>query len=321
MDTSALPTSSKEDVAALPEIKTPENLDEIATTLLGAIKTLWVQFIEHVPLLIIGAVILMITWAISKVILRVLTKVLRQNSIRGSLIDLICRLTSIAIWLLGLLVAAMVIFPGLTPSNALGALGLFSLAIGFAFKDIFENFFAGILMLWKFPFENEDYIECEGIEGKIVSITVRQTLILKTSGEMIVVPNAFLFKNPVEVLTYKTRRRVIVMTGVAYDEDVTQSCEVITKAVENCASVDKEHPIQVFPHGFGESSIDIEVAWWTEAKPVDIRSSRGEVVTAIKKALDEAGIEIPFPYRTLTFKENVKVALNAPDSQTEASNA
>jgi small-conductance mechanosensitive channel len=71
--------------------------------------------------------------------------------------------------------------------------------------------------------------------------------------------------------------------------------------------VDAKYPVQVFPQAFGSSSIDIEVAWWTGSEPVEVRSSRGEVVTAVKKALDEAGIEIPFPYRTLTFKQPLEM--------------
>ncbi|MEO1686855.1 MAG: mechanosensitive ion channel family protein, partial [Pseudomonadota bacterium] len=62
--------------------------------------------------------------------------------------------------------------------------------------------------------------------------------------------------------------------------------------------------------GFGPSSVDFEVAWWTGSAPVDIRASRDEVVRAVKRALDEAGIEIPFPQRTLSFKGAAPVALS-----------
>jgi len=65
--------------------------------------------------------------------------------------------------------------------------------------------------------------------------------------------------------------------------------------------------LKIFPRAFGPSSIDIEVAWWTDSTPLAVRRSRGEVITAIKAALDDAGIEIPFPYRTLTFKETLQV--------------
>ena len=179
--------------------------------------------------------------------------------------------------------------------------------MGLAFKDIFENFFAGILLLWRFPFENGDFIECEGLLGKVEDVQLRMTLIRKTSGELIVVPNSFLFKHPVDVLTDRPKRRLTVLAGVAYGEDVAQSVAVIEKAVRGCQTVAGDWPVEIFPQGFGASSIDIEVTWWTDPTPLDFRKSRGEVVTAVKKALDEAGIEIPFPYRTLTFKEPLQV--------------
>jgi len=90
--------------------------------------------------------------------------------------------------------------------------------------------------------------------------------------------------------------------GVAYGEDVDQSREVILEAVRGCESVEGIRTVEVFAQEFASSSINFEVAWWTGAKPLDIRRSRDEVVGAIKRAWDEAGIEIPFPYRTLTFK-------------------
>jgi small-conductance mechanosensitive channel len=129
------------------------------------------------------------------------------------------------------------------------------------------------------------------------------TQIRVPSGELVVVPNATLFKNPVTVLTSQDTRRVSIVTGVAYGEEVSEAVGVIQEAVQGCPSVDTTRDIQVFPQAFGSSSIDIEVAWWTGSTPLDVRRSRGEIVTAVKAALDRAGIEIPFPYRTLTFKE------------------
>ncbi|MEZ5477497.1 MAG: mechanosensitive ion channel family protein [Thiolinea sp.] len=95
-----------------------------------------------------------------------------------------------------------------------------------------------------------------------------------------------------------------MICGIAYGEDVDTSRDVIKRAVENCDSVNTGvHGVQVFAQEFADSSINFEVTWWTGSKPVDIRRSRDEVIAAVKRALDDAGIEIPFPYRTLTFSE------------------
>lgn len=285
----------------------PENIPQSPGEVLASVREtmlqVWANFIDRLPFIATGLLVLLITWIVSVVIVRITASTLRRPRIRGSLRELILRLISISIWIIGIMVAAIVIFPGLTPARALGAMGIISIAVGFAFKDIFENFFAGILMLWRFPFENGDFIECEGILGRVMDVSIRMTLIRKTSGELVVVPNSFLFMNPVQILTNLDRRRVTIITGVAYGENVAQAVQVIEQAVRNCQTVRQNQPIEIFPQGFGSSSIDIEVTWWTDPEPLDIRRSQGEVVTAIKFALDEAGIEIPFPYRTLTFKE------------------
>ncbi|QJT10498.1 mechanosensitive ion channel family protein [Oceanidesulfovibrio marinus] len=271
------------------------------------LRSIWTDFLNYLPFIIAGVVVLLVVVLFERIAIRVLHRSLSTSKLRGSLKQLIERMVSISLWGLGLLLTAMVVFPGLTPTRALGALGVVSIAVGFAFRDIFENFFAGFLILWQFPFEQGDYIECQGITGKVVDVTVRMTIIRTMDDELIIMPNATIFKNPLNVLTYERTRRVKLMTGIAYGEDVATAVQVIKDALKKCRTIDAAKPVQVFPHGFGSSSIDIEVTWWTGSKPLDVRRSRGEVVTAVKSALDQAGIEIPFPYRTLTFKHPLQV--------------
>lgn len=285
----------------------PDSVTDVVLTLRETLADIWKKFIEHMPYLFAGVLVLFMTWGIARLFSKLGNRLFQSKKIRKSFKELIIRLITIAIWIGGLLLAAMIWFPGLTPTKALGGLGIVSIAIGFAFQDMFANFFAGILLLWRFPFENGDFIECQGITGKVESVNVRMTEIRLTTGELVLVPNSTLFKNPVNVLTNKPYRRITVITGVAYGENISESVAVIQKAVNDCSTVEPSKPVEIFPQAFGESSIDIEVTWWTGNKPVDIRRSRGEVVTAVKNALDEAGIEIPFPYRTLTFKEPLAV--------------
>ena len=105
-----------------------------------------------------------------------------------------------------------------------------------------------------------------------------------------------------------------MICGVAYDVDLNEARTVISKAVEGCETVEQgDHPIQIFAQEFGDSSINFEVTWWTGSAPVEQRRSRDEVVTAVKRALDCAGLEIPFPYRTLTFKEPLPLRRSEDD--------
>ena len=286
-------------------------VDASAVTL-STVAEIWRSFLGHLPLIGGAVAVLLVTWALARAIDVSGNRVLGRWRRRESLKELILRLVYLLIWVLGLLLAAIVLFPGLTPSRALGGLGLVSIAVGLAFKDIFENFFAGILILWRFPFERGDFVECEGLVGRVERVLVRMTYIRRTTGELVVVPNSFLFKNPVTVLTSLPERRVTVMLGIAYGEDLQAAVEVVERAVAGCSTLADGRPIQIFPQAFGDSGIDIEVTWWTGATPLEVRTSRAEVVVAVKRALDAAGIEIPFPYRTLVFKD-----AHAPDAPQE----
>lgn len=312
---SPIKTSFLAQVAASPDVETaPKTFSEVTTTLWNTVLEVWADFVAHLPYLVAGLVALIATIALAKISRFLIIAATKRSGLRESLRDVIARIVGIAVWVCGIMVVAVIIFPGLSPAKAIGGLGLLSLAVGFAFKDIFENFFAGILLLWRFPFENGDFIECESIEGKVERINLRMSEIRKTTGELVVVPNAFLFTNPVDVLTDKPIRRVTIIAGVSYDTNVAKAVPIIREAVKKCETVRKDQPIQIFPQGFGSSSIDIEVTWWTHSRPLDIRTSRGEVVVAVKEALDDAGIEIPFPYRTLTFKEPLPVTKESGES-------
>lgn len=276
---------------------------------------LGVAFVEHLPNIGLAVAVLLITWGAAAVVDNVLKRALSRSHSRRSLVLAIRKLATIGTWLLGILAAAMVAFPSVTPGKLLGALGLGSVAIGFAFKDIFENFIAGLLILLREPFKLGDYVECEGIAGFVEEITIRDTRIRQVDDEEVTLPNAMLFKNPVNIQTARELRRLMIICGVAYDEDVAESRRVIADAVSACRTVNTDRDIQVFAREFGASSIDFEVAWWTDSDPLSGRRSKDEVVEAVKSALDEAGIEIPFPYRTLTFKE--PLSLDRRDSQDE----
>lgn len=283
--------------------------------IIKTVTDIWYDFVANIPMIIGGLVIIAFTIVVAKVFENSANKFLSRFHLKESQKTLLTRLCIIVIWIVGLLISAMVIFPDLTPSKAMAGLGIGSIAVGFAFKDIFENFFAGILILWRFPFENGDYIVCEGIEGKVVDVTIRNTILRRPTGELVVIPNSTIFKNSVDVLTDRKIRRIDIIAGVAYGEDVDKSREVIKKAVEKCETVSNDKPIEIFANEFASSSINFEVAWWSDPTPLGVRKSRDEVVAAVKRALDEAGIEIPFPYRTLTFKHPLTVEKQASGDQ------
>jgi len=260
--------------------------------------------IEILPQLFISLVILFITYALAKLAKHIAKSVLEKTRLRQSLANLMVLFSSLTIWLIGLMISAIIAFPDLTPTKMLAGLGIGSVAIGFAFKDIFENFLAGIIILIRREMRINDFVACEGYEGTVEAILVRETHIRKTDGELVILPNSMLFKNPLTIRTDLEERRTTIICGVGYGENVDEARSVIKQAVTACKTVITDtRPVQIFANEFADSSINFEVSWWTGSRPLDIRQSRDEVIASIKAALDKAGIEIPFPYRTLTFKD------------------
>ena len=279
-------------------------IDYIQNQITDLSDTFW----DKLPEVSAAAFLLVLVWAASRFSGWFISKTGKRFKLRTNLIEVLSLISSVTIWLFGILAALTLVFPTITPAKALTTLGLGSVAIGFAFKDTFENFLAGILILLREPFEIGDFIECNSVEGQIEQITIRESYIRQTDGQLVVVPNNVLFQNPVTVRTSRDLRRVTIVCGIAYSENVDEARNVISDAVRAVDSVrDDVKDVQVFASEFGASSIDFEVSWWTGSAPRAVRESKDQVVAAVKAALDEAGIEIPFPYRTLTVAEPIPV--------------
>jgi small-conductance mechanosensitive channel len=261
--------------------------------------------VASLPAIAIGLVVVAITWLVSKGAGRIAGAIVGKADLRPSLRSLIDRLVRLGVWLVGLLTAAIVMIPDLSPASLVAGLGVGSVAIGFAFKDIFENFLAGILIMLRKKMRVGDTVECEGVLGTVEHIALRETYIRHFSGELTIMPNSMLFMNPVEIWTDQDARRYDVMVGVSYDTDLDAAEAAIRKAVESVAHVIKDKPIQILANEFNSSSVDFHVRWWAPSTGAATIENRDQVIRAIKRELDAARIEIPFPYMTHTFKEKV----------------
>ena len=271
-------------------------------------------FVRALPNMAIALVIILITWIVARIAVRGVSRAIGKTDMRPSLQNLIDTVVKLGIWIIGLMIALIVVMPGMTPASLIAGLGIGAVAIGFAFQDIFENFLAGVLIMLREKMRIGDVIECEGIKGKVEHITLRETHVRKLSGELTIVPNSMIFKNPVEILTDEQVRRHEVVAGVSYDTDLDHAAQVIRKAVEGVEGIEIDKGIDVFATTFNSSSVDFLVRWHAGSTPRNGWESTDKVVRAIKRGLDEAGIEIPFPYITHTFKERVPLGREPGES-------
>lgn len=271
--------------------------DQINAMATGAIAAL--------PSIVIAAVILIITWLIARSASRISAWLIGKTDLRPSLRNLIETLVRLGVWIAGAMIAALVVFPNFSPSGLLAGLGIGAVAIGFAFQDFFENFLAGVMIMLREKMQIGDVVKTGDIHGKVEFISLRESHIRAFSGELHVLPNSILFKEPLEVVTDLEERRFEVMIGVSYDTDLDKAGKVLLKAVESVDLVSKDKDVQVLADNFGASSVDFRVRWWAASSGSEAVMNRDQVLRSIKRGLDDAGIEIPFPYITHTFKESV----------------
>ena len=252
-------------------------------------------FFKSLPNLTIALVILVMTLLVGRIIRAVVSAAMQRAHVREALVTLARNLISIAAWVLGIAIAMTVIFPSVSPSDIIAGLGLTSVAIGFAFKDVFENFLAGVIILGREKLRIGDVIECEDVYGRVENILIRETHVRETDGELVIVPNSYLFKNPVNIETDRGLKRQELV--------VRQAKAVLQDALDSCETVKQSETKDVQCVSFGGSSIDFKLLWWSGSRPAEQRETYDEVAFAVKDALDEAGITIPFPQSTLSFRE------------------
>jgi small-conductance mechanosensitive channel len=208
---------------------------------------------------------------------------------------------------LGVLVAVSIVFPSIDAATLVGVLGLGSLAIGFAFRDIAENFLAGILILLTRPFKIGDQIEIDGYEGTVEDIQTRATYIRTYDGRVVVVPNADFLTEIVIVNTAYDARRSEYDVGIGYPDDIALAKRLILEAIDGLDGVLAHPAADVLTVALSDSSVNLRVRWWSDSTRSDVVATTDRVITAVKLALDRGGVNIPFPIRT--------VYLNSPPGE------
>jgi small conductance mechanosensitive channel len=267
---------------------------DIYTTINDMVQAFW----QRVPYLIIAVLIFIIFWLLSKVFKIVVRKTLGQHAHKKqNLVLVLNRIGSTFIVFLGLMIALVIAIPGFTPGQLVSALGIGSVAIGFAFKDVFQNLLSGILILLSEPFRMGDQIVSGGFEGTVENIQIRATYIRTYDGRRIVIPNAQLFTSVVTVNTAYTRRRISIDLKLSYSDDIDHAKSIIAETLSTMPSVSKEPaPPTVVVKELLETAVVINLRWWIDASTqVNVTSSTDDVLSAVKNALKREGILWPIP--------------------------
>jgi len=177
----------------------------------------------------------------------------------------------------------------------LGAAGVLGIAVGFAFRDIVENYLAGILLSIRQPFAVRDHVRLAGEEGRIVRLTGKETVLMTLDGNHVQVPNATVFKSVITNLTRNPRRRFVFTVDVASDEVLDVALGVARETLVGLGGILAQPAPAVRVQELGDSSVTIQVIAWVDQTESDFGKVRSRTIQAVKEAFEAAGVRTPPP--------------------------
>lgn len=292
-----------------PAASSPQTVDEAVSIdsafVLSKLQAWIIGFQKLLPNIVVAVVL----FAAIFVVAWLVEKSFRSWSDRHDRSNLGAVLGSFVRWLIvlvGALLALTIVIPSLKPGDLLAGLGIGSVAIGFAFKDILQNWLAGLLILIQRPFNVGDQIVVNDYEGTVEWIETRATIIAQYDGRRVIIPNADVYSNAVTVNTARPTRRSHYDIGIGYGDDIEAARAAILGAVGTVDGVESDPAPEVLVWEIAASSINLRVRWWTRSKRTDVVHVQAAVLEAAKVALDEAGIDMPFETQVLLFHDQTE---------------
>jgi len=253
--------------------------------------------VENVlPTVAAAGVVLIVFWGLATVARRIAragTHYVPDPTVRM----LLTQVSYYLVWAIGCIVALDAL--GLNPQSVVTALGLGSVAIGFALKDILSNLVSGVLILAMRPFEIGDQIVIGDTEGTVERIELRATQIRTYDGRLVLVPNGEIFTSRITNNTAADVRRTSVDVYLAYKEDSERASSVILDAVRSVPGVADTPAPSLRLREFSPACLQFEARFWADSRRSNLMNTASAVRIEILRALKDAGISLPDPDQRL----------------------
>ena len=204
-------------------------------------------------------------------------------------------------------VAIIAVLPqiGIQLTGLLVAGGILGIVLGFASQTVVSNLISGIFLFIDKPLNIGDKVDINGVSGIVTDISVFSTRIRTWDGIYVRLPNEKVFNANIQNFTYHTARRFEYIVGIRYADDAEKAIDIIRKVIEDHPFALVNPAPQIFVDELADSSVNLRVRVWA---PSDVWFDvKTELLWKIKKAIEEAGIEIPFPQRVVWFASDLKV--------------
>jgi small conductance mechanosensitive channel len=243
----------------------------------------------------INIVIALLIYVIGKWIARIVAKTVRRmldaQEMDSTLVNFLSNIVY-AVLFTAVILASLDSL-GIPVTSLLAVVGAAGLAVGLALKDSLGNFAAGVMLVMFRPFTKGDFVEVSGISGKVDEVRIFSTILTTGDNKQVIIPNGLVAADTITNYTAKDRRRVDMVFGVGYDDDLKLTRDVLTRICKEHPDVLDDPACNIFVLQLGASSVDFAVRPW--AKTEDYWTVWGDIHEQAKVELEAAGLSIPYP--------------------------
>jgi small-conductance mechanosensitive channel len=301
--TGSVPDSETRDVAtkvvtAVQGVVAVENELVLAADFGARIQETWEIFkdrsarlVAATPLLLVAAlIVLLANWAGRWLAGHL--GVVRLDSRNPFLGTVVGRVVRTAFLVIGLLVALDLLGATALVTAVLGSAGLVGIVVGFAFRDMAENYLSGVLLSLRRPFEPRDHVRIDAHEGRVVSLSTRNTVLMTLDGNELLLPNATVFKAVILNYSHNPRRRLSFQLSTGSDQDLRAAQDLGVQTLAAMTGVLSDPSPSASIDTVGNSSVAINFFAWVDQRETDFGKTRSEAIRLVKLALDQAGMGV-----------------------------
>ena len=246
-----------------------------------------VGFLHRLPYLVLALAAYLLFHAAARGVRRLIARIARQRRSDDAAGLVAGRLAQAAIIILGLLIALVILIPSFQIGQAVQLLGIGSVAIGFAFRDVLQNFLAGILILFNRPFRVGDQIVVAGYEGTVEGIETRATFIRTYDGRLVVIPNSTVFNGSVTINAANTARRLQYDLRLDAVDDIAAMKARLLEELRTTPSVLNDPAPEVLATDVSGTGAGFRIRWWVRSlRGSDLAERQDEALGAIRRMLD-----------------------------------
>jgi small conductance mechanosensitive channel len=244
------------------------------------------QFIGALLIFIVGR------W-VAKAIISMMRKAMTRKQLDEILINFLANIVYVFLLLSVVLIA--VSYLGIAVTPLIAVLGGAALAVGLALQSSLSNFASGLMLVGFRPFGQGDFVEAGGVSGTVRSVGIFQTQLTTPDNRHVIVPNSEITSQPITNYSAFDTRRIDLMIGVAYDDDLKTAQAAMKKVIEGHEKVLKDPEPAILMMELADSSVNFAVRPWVRTE--DYWDVRSELLESLKAELEAAGCSIPYPQR------------------------